>query len=257
MTMDDNSETTDKKAVALAGLFGALAKARGEFPEIARRRKATVRMKAGGSYTYNYADLADIFNAVTGPLTAYGLGIWQEVTPDGVVTTIYHEGGASKATSPWPIKQMTAGRGLDDAQSYQSAVQVSKRYSAQAALGISTEEVLEGDYSRCTDAPVNEPATTANSATQGLRDAWKDGVLDALPKDATTAQKAEAFAAAIMREFNEKRSEAGVNGVWSKRADVINWLDDKFNHLFQNVFDAFHARLAGLEEDGKEKKAAI
>lgn len=228
----------------MAELFAALAAARGEFPDIPKRHKATVKTDRA-SYSYMYADLSDILAAVTEPLSAHGLGVWQEPTPKGVVTTIYHASGAQRQTDPWPLKALKKGS-LDDAQSFQGAVQLAKRYSLQAALGICAEETQEGDYSRRVDRP-QQDVTLASS--QGLKDAWVDGVLDSLDANASDREKAEAFAAQLVRDFNSPKSPAGVNGAWNKRQKIIDALDQKHNDLFQDVFDAFHNRLSELEGD--------
>lgn len=227
-----------------AKLFGALALARGEFPDIPRTRKATVKTDKA-NYSYMYADLADIFRATTDPMAAHGLGVWQDITRDGVLTTIYHESGEIKITEPWPIKPMKRGS-LEDAQSLQAATQMAKRYSLQAALGISTEESHEGDRSRKINQ--NAPSVT-DTATQGLRDAWIDGVLDSLEEGATDRQKAEAFANQIIADFEKPKSMSGVNNAWNKRASIIDALEDKHNDLFQSVFDAFHARLDSFDAE--------
>ncbi|MEM1371939.1 MAG: ERF family protein [Pseudomonadota bacterium] len=226
-----------------ANLFSALARARGEFPEIPRRRRATVKTERA-NYSYMYADLADVFNAVTEPMAAYGLGVWQDITPKGVVTTIYHESGECRSSQPWPIKPPKKGN-LDDGQSLQAATQMAKRYSLQSALGISTEESLEGDRSTRVDASA---PTVAEASSQGLKDAWIDGVLDQISEDATDREKAEAFAAQIISDFEGPKSKSGVNGVWNKRGKIIDALDQRHNDLFQSVFDAFHARMDTFEE---------
>ena len=220
-----------------AMMFQALAKARGEFPEIPKTRKATIR-SAKANYSYMYADLADIFRAVTEPMAAHGLGIWQDITEKGVVTTIYHESGETRVSEPWPIKPMRGGA-IDDAQGLQAATQVAKRYSLQAALGISTEESHEGDRSRDLS---QAPPSMSHASSQGLKDAWVDGVLDSLPDDASDRQKAEAFANQLIQDFDKPKSVAGINSAWNKRERIIDALEAKHNDLFQSVFDAFHNR---------------
>lgn len=236
-----------QRSAANCNLFSALAKARGEFPEIPRTRKATVKTDRA-NYSYMYADLADIFKAVTEPMAAYGLGVWQDITAKGVVTTVYHESGETKISEPWPIRPAKKGN-LDDGQSLQAATQMAKRYCLQSALGISTEESHEGD--RSSRITSNAPNVT-EASSQGLKDAWVCGVLDGLPEDATDRQKAEAFAAQIIADFEVPKSISGVNGAWTKRATIIDALDQKHNDLFQSVFDAFHARMDTFEQTPKE-----
>ena len=97
----------------MAPLIAALAKARGEFPDIPRSRTAVVRMKNGGQYSYNYADLADVFSAIDPALAAHGLSVRQFPKDLSLVTEIWHESGGV-LRSEWPIKPMPQ-RGVDDA----------------------------------------------------------------------------------------------------------------------------------------------
>lgn len=224
-----------KASVKPSGLVAAMARARAEFPEIPRNRVATVRMKSGGQYSYNYADLADVFNATTPALSAYGLTIFQFPEKGEIVTVIAHESGEERRFT-WPIKAMPA-RGIDDAQSYQSAVQVAKRYALTAALGISTEETVEGDYSRKKGLPenINENFETGDGIRmpRGAKFSPNDG-----PR-----KKAEAAAEAIIAQMDEVKTVAGLNGVWNRNESFIALLDEKHNDLYQNVFDKFHMHI--------------
>ena len=227
-------------------LYTALAKARGEFPAIPKRRVATVRMKNGGQYSYKYADLADIFDAVTPAMSAYGLGVKQFPTREGVVTVVYHESGEADVSEPYPILPMPQ-RSLEDCQSYQSAFQVAKRYSLQAALGISTEDSIEGDRSK------EISKQSATFVSEGMKDAWRDSVLDSLPENASPEEKAQAFANAIIREASEKKSIKGMDGVWARREPYIDKIEARHEVIYQNLFEEFHAiRNQLLAEKGDE-----
>jgi maltose-binding protein MalE len=224
-------------------LFAALAKARGEWPDIPRTRKATVRMKNGGQYSYTYADLADVFKAIDPVLSAYGLTIMQEPVNGEIETTVAHESGQHKVFR-FPIKPMQ-GRTLEAAPDFQSAVQVAKRYALTAHLGISTEETVEGDHNAKRGIP------------DGINDAFEtpDGIRmpvgAKVTKDMTKRQMAEEAARAIEALFEAPKTPVGLNGVWNRNQDFINLLDERHNDLFQNLFDAFHARMATLEAGPK------
>lgn len=233
----------------MASLFSDLAKARGEFPEIPRTRTAVVRMKNGGQYSYNYADLADVLSAVTPALSAYGLSVCQYPTGPEIVTEIAHSSGAIRKTT-WPIKAMPQ-RGLEDAQSFQSAVQVAKRYALTAALGISTEETVEGD----------PKAQRFQKETKGAPNALNenfetpDGVR--LPRGAkftakmTQREKAVEAARAIEAQFDEVKTVVGLNGVWNRNQMFIDRLSEAHDDLFQSIYDKFHA-LCGEEKEPTE-----
>jgi len=86
-----------------AKIAGALAKAQGAFKNPLKSHTAEVQMKAGGKYTYTYADLADTMDAIRGPLSDNGLAIVQQPEihsgDNGVLisvkTVLYHESGES------------------------------------------------------------------------------------------------------------------------------------------------------------------
>lgn len=210
----------------------ALADARGEYPEIPKTRTATVKMKNGGQYSYDYADLADVISAVNPVLSAFGLDFYQYPDGQNLMTVVTHESGLERKT-PWPIKAMPQ-RNLDDAMSYQSALQVIKRYALLAALGISAEETHEGDHSRKRGMPkgINENFET------------EDGVRH--PKGAkftgkmTPREKAEEAARAIIEQFEDVKTQVGVNGVWARNETFIAALQERHADLYDNVFETFH-----------------
>lgn len=64
----------------LTALYAALAKARGAFLPIAKDREVTVKMKAGGFYTFRYADIGVLLAATTPALSANGLAFMSPFT---------------------------------------------------------------------------------------------------------------------------------------------------------------------------------
>lgn len=226
-----------------ARILTALSKARGEFPEIPRNRVATVRMKNGGQYSYNYADLADVFRAINPILSAYGLNVEQFPRGQELVTIIGHESGEVREYL-WPIKSMPQ-RGTDDCQSFQSAVQVAKRYALTAALGISTEETVEGD----------EKATrrTQNNDAMKIDDNFDTVDGKRIPrgaqisKDMTPRQMAEEVARAIEAQLDDVKTPVGLNGVWNRNQAFIDKLSEKHSDLFDNVYDHFHSLMGQMD----------
>jgi len=230
----------------MAPLIGALAKARGEFPDIPRNRVAVVRMKNGSQYSYKYADLADVFNAIDPALAAYGLAVSQYPADSDIITELMHESGAVRRTK-WPIKALPQ-RGLDDAQSYQSAVQMAKRYALTAAIGITTEETVEGD-------PKAQRGHDDKSCTMDMNENFEtpDGIRTPrgakFTENMTPRQKAEEAARAIEAQFDDVKTVVGLNGVWNRNQKFIDALADRQDDLFQNIYDKFHALCAEHEED--------
>jgi hypothetical protein len=115
----------------------ALAAAQAEMPPIEKKRSVTVRTDKG-SYSYSYADLADIFAAVRPVLAKHELAVTQDVQiQDGKVlcyTMIWHSSGESHSFGP-----VTLNAGSTP-QNAGSAITYARRYGLSAALGIATEE---------------------------------------------------------------------------------------------------------------------
>lgn len=232
----------DKSHGNTAKLYGALARARGEFPDIPRNRVATIRMKSGGQYSYKYADLADVIRATTPALAAYGLAVMQWPEGGTLKTMICHEGGAS-VVRDWPIKAMPQ-RGLDDAQQYQSAVQVAKRYAMTAILGISTEETIEGD-ARAHKTVVESQKSDPFIEPDGIRAPHGAKVNAKMNK----REMAEESARAIEEQMDKVKTAAGLNGVWNRNERFIEVFKERHDDLFQNIYDKFHSLMEQYNEE--------
>lgn len=121
-------------------LAAALVAFQGEVPPIPKNRVAKM-----GSYSYRYADINDMWDALREPLHRHGLAVTQPLaaaTQPGHIairTTIWHESGETHAeTAEFPI----AGR---TPQEIGSAITYAKRYALAAALGISVDDDDDGN----------------------------------------------------------------------------------------------------------------
>lgn len=125
-----------------ATMYAAFIKAQAAFPPVKKRRTASIPTKGGGSYSYKYADLADILDAVTGPLRENGFGLVQSVSsPDGAVgitTRLLHVSGGVIESD---VLALPSGGG---SQAAGSAITYARRYSLSALLGIATEDDVDG-----------------------------------------------------------------------------------------------------------------
>lgn len=115
----------------------ALSLVQAELPRIDKGRTATVPMKAGGQYSYSYADLADVSAAVLPLLGKHGLSFtaWPTLVGNRFVLRyeLLHGSGESKAGEyPLPI-----GEG---AQALGSAITYARRYCLCAVTGVSPDD---------------------------------------------------------------------------------------------------------------------
>lgn len=129
----------------IADLAAALAKAQGAFPSVEKGKTARVRgenKKTGSEveYTYAYADLADILQAVRKPLSENGLAIIQPVVNGEevvLVTRLIHASG-QWIESTYPVDM------YEKPQETGSALTYARRYAVTALLGIAAEEDDDG-----------------------------------------------------------------------------------------------------------------
>jgi hypothetical protein len=120
----------------------AFTAAQAELPPIGKRHEATIPTKTGGGYSYKYADLNDVLEAVRPVLNKHGLSISQSTVSEegriGVVTRIYHTSGHVETFGPLLLP---AG---GDARSAGSAITYARRYGLCAALGIAPDDDDDG-----------------------------------------------------------------------------------------------------------------
>lgn len=135
-------------------LAKALVKFQGDVPVIPKNRTAKIKTKTGMEYSYSYADLADIWEAIRQPLASNGLAVTQFLkssdTTDFIVTKVWHESGETDSEY---FALPTNGK---TPQEVGSVITYYKRYTLGAALGISTEEDDDGKSGN--KAPVQKEA---------------------------------------------------------------------------------------------------
>jgi hypothetical protein len=138
-------------------LAAALVAFQASAPSINKGRTALIPTKSGGSYSYKYADLSDIWDAIREPLKANDLAVTQSLTGGssgfmGIRTTVWHKSGQCVSdTVELAINSRTP-------QEVGSQVTYFKRYALSALLGLSTEEDDDGAAaSRPRPEPQREP----------------------------------------------------------------------------------------------------
>lgn len=116
----------------------AFTSAQAAMPAITKDREADL-----GKFTYKYADLHSIIEAVRSVLAEQGLGFAQDTTSNesglvGVSTRIYHEAGHVESFGPLLLP------GGSDARSAGASITYARRYALCAALGIAADEDTDG-----------------------------------------------------------------------------------------------------------------
>jgi hypothetical protein len=128
---------------ALNELAAALVQFQAVVPVIAKTQTAKIKMKSGGEYSYKYADLADIWDAIRKPLLDNGLAVTQSLVGGsdgwtGIKTIVWHKSGQTFSDI------LDVPTSEKSAQETGSQFTYFKRYALAAILGISTEEDDDG-----------------------------------------------------------------------------------------------------------------
>lgn len=121
----------------LSKLAMALCKAQGVMEPPTKNKTAKVKMKAGGEYSYNYADLADIMAAVRKPLADHELAISQMINGYTLVTILLHSSGE------YLCSHYDLARNLLP-QEFGSEITYARRYSVCGILGFVAEDDDDG-----------------------------------------------------------------------------------------------------------------
>jgi len=146
------------------GVFwGALAKAQGKFDVIETNKDVTIRMKAGGSYRFKYANLAEIRAKTVPALSANALALVTIVTETDHVTTIRTILGHDSGAQIESVLRLKRAEG-SDIKDFGSAITYLRRYVVGSMLGVAADddvdsdpEQREGETEGHRDGPISTP----------------------------------------------------------------------------------------------------
>lgn len=182
-----------------------------------------------------YADLASVRDACLPALNRHGIAVIQPFVETelgrAVKTVLLHESGETLECAVPVIL------GKQDMQGLGSAITYARRYGLLSMAGIAPED----DDGNAAAASVRE-----NPTASALKDAWTQGVLDSIPETATQREKAEAFAKAMVRDFNAKTGERALSNEWDRRKKMIETFESRFPDLHEMVVDAYENRMMDI-----------
>lgn len=178
-----------------------------------------------------YADLGSVMDACLPALNKYGIAVIQPFVADdingrAVKTVLVHESGEMLECAVPLIF------GKNDMQGLGSAMTYARRYGLMCMAGIAPED---------DDGNAAASSVKGNAIAEGIGDAWRDGVLDALPENASPRVKAEAFAKAICADF-EGKGEKALDNRWTRHEKMIRRFQNEYPDLFDMIVDAFENR---------------
>lgn len=123
----------------LGELASALCKAQKEFKDIPRNRSVSVKMKSGGTYTYSYATLPTVMDAVRESLAQNELSYSQTVDHDDggtYLTTLLLHSSSGFLESRYPLPNPSTLAPQD----FASHLTYARRYAITCILGVSADD---------------------------------------------------------------------------------------------------------------------
>lgn len=219
-------------------VFSALAAAQLEFGQVTKGA-------VNPAFKSKYADLADVAAVVIPTLARHGVAVVHYIVTgerDYMRTEFVHGDTESRIACDVPL--------IVDRQNMQgmkSATTYAKRIGLESLSGVAPED---DDGNAAAKAPPKE----ATPVRQALNDAWRDGVEDSLPENATPRQRAEAYADAIVADFGTVKTRQKLDGRWERHAKLIEGFRDRFPDLFHKISTAYEAHPA-FSGNGNEEAA--
>lgn len=156
------------KSDSTGKLAEALAKAQGAFLPIEKSKSAQVKMKSGGEYSFDYADLHSVLAAVTPALTANGLALVQDAEAGQgaavkVSAMLLHSSGEWIQSAPVSVP-VEGSR----PQEVGGAISYARRYVVSSLLSIaSTEEDDDANAAEGNKATITRREHAPSSAPAG------------------------------------------------------------------------------------------
>lgn len=180
------------RSVGIGLLIEALAGAQAEIKPPERNKTVQVRTKAGGKYSFTYADLAQVIEACRVPLTKHGLWVTQPTFGSRLVTTLYHSSGQWISTEVDLVLPENYTN-----QEYGSALTYMRRYQWITLLGMAADtdddaNAADGNEAVVADRGAVEPSVVIEPAGPAV---YK--VPTALPLDEKDANAWTAWAVAF------------------------------------------------------------
>lgn len=127
---DEKKVTHTYMSENISEIAAALSEFQGSIEQPKLEKEVQVKLRAGGSYKFKYADLSACVKAAAPQLKANGLAVSQVVSEGKLITILSHKSGQ------WIKSELLLPAQTADYQAYGSAITYLKRYSYCAILGI-------------------------------------------------------------------------------------------------------------------------
>ncbi|MBR1498525.1 MAG: ERF family protein [Bacteroidaceae bacterium] len=187
------------QSATIGKLTEALSKFQGSVQQPKLNKSVTVKTNGGGSYKFQYADLAACVAAAAPALQANGLAVIQTIQGQLLVTTLSHTSGEF-INSQMPLNSQTLFS--TSFQSIGSMITYLKRYAYCAILGLVADD----------DDDANAACGNQVEYTDGKQSAAKPAARSsAYAKSGVTGAQLKGF----MSDMNAKQSIDELMALWS------------------------------------------
>ena len=147
-------------------LAAALAKAQGEIKPPEKNKSVTVKTTTGGSYTFDYADLGAITDAIRAPLSKNGIAVTHLIEFDErgpyLLTMLLHTSG-QWIGSKYPLPSS------GDPKVFGGALTYGKRYSLAALVCVSADDDADAEPQNVSEFKDKAPVRTFSNAKPQVR----------------------------------------------------------------------------------------
>ena len=164
----NHSEKIDELAAAFAAF-------QADVKNPQKDQSATIKMKAGGEFSYRFAALSDVLETVRPLLAKHGLSVVQELVSDttgglGCATLLMHAGGQWIGFAPFFVPA------TGDAKEHGAAASYARRYALMAALNLAAAEEDGGAAGQTSRPPAKaQPKNDAGEVMATPRQVGKIG----------------------------------------------------------------------------------
>lgn len=134
--------------------------------------------KGTKGYGYTYTELSDIVSTINPILHKHGLGFYQMLDGDRLVTSIFHFESGHELKSSANLPQGVSLKGMNEFQVMGSAITYFRRYCLSAALGLVTDKDVDAageqqPKKKASSSIVNKPKIDGErfgKATKAIRE---------------------------------------------------------------------------------------
>jgi hypothetical protein len=225
---------------ATTSLAEALAAFQAEAPKFPKRKTARVQTKAGGEYSYKYADLGDIL-PIVGPLMAkHGLS-WSakpgrdETGELALFFTLRHVSGETDSGDvPLGVPKGCKPQEIGSALTYM------RRYAQVAQLNLDVDEDDDGQTAQAAgngEQPTSQPTGRPPLASDAQR-----GMLQGRGQHLPRGD----FANVLLMAAGEPPR------VWADEDTAVRWIKGALDRLPAKYVDAALAGIAGAAAEGSQ-----